>query len=286
MSKIERFKRNISAIADVLTEIGAHSVVAEYSGSGDSGDCFDILLTGADVSIVATKQVKRLIVESHYNPIANSWVENEAEEIDAGFNSAVKDLCWDAVELSGNSGWENNEGGSGSFTVTSEATAQLEHCNNFGGSNSESFELTDQFEDQVKPLIDAMNAVGVTSVAVEYEGGGDSGGVETFFADEAAMPDMPEVVGPITTWGKLPEGTYGYTTEVKAAPFISALERLLWDAVSRCGHGGWENNEGGRGSLNLNADGALNLEHTSYYEDRNSDTYTWGKEGEVEEAAT
>lgn len=55
------------------------------------------------------------------------------------FDDAIENLLYDAIELSGHSGWENNDGGGGTFIVQADATASLEHSDNFTDTVNNSY---------------------------------------------------------------------------------------------------------------------------------------------------
>jgi len=124
------FGESLAAVAAVLKVNGCSEVQGEYYGSGDSGDGFDIALTGedgheADISIDA--DVSYLVVENIWE---NGKFTPQKSTRTADFDQAVEDICFAMVSHTGNDGWENNEGGGGKVIIKADGTARLEHYNN------------------------------------------------------------------------------------------------------------------------------------------------------------
>jgi len=90
----------------------------------------------------------------------------------------------------------------------------------------------------------ALAAAGITSVAVSFDGVGDSGQIENIEAkagDEiVALPDTPVEIA----------STEYFSDEVhrRTEPLPQALESLCY-LILEAKHGGWENNEGAYGEF-------------------------------------
>lgn len=92
-------------------------------------------------------------------------------------------------------------------------------------------------------LFDALVGLGVTAVAVEFDGGGDEGQIEaiTFYRNEDKLPE-PDVQ---VEFRKLaPAGE----TEAVDLSLADAVETVTYDLLEQA-HMGWENGEGGYGDF-------------------------------------
>lgn len=116
----------------------------------------------------------------------------------------------------------------------------------------------------------ALEGHRVTSVVVIYDGYADSGGIEDFEvhgSDKALDLTIPCAIQN-AEWGR---------TELVASPqpLRKALESMAMQCVAR-EHGGWENNEGGNGSVTFNVPhGQIMVEHTENYIARNEFTHSY-----------
>lgn len=97
-------------------------------------------------------------------------------------------------------------------------------------------------------LFAAMAEAGLTLVEVEFDGAGDSGaieGVRAFAAGdaEAVVPAIPVTLSP---------AAYDPDEAERSLNLAEAVQEVAWDALAlRCG--GWENNEGGWGTVRFDA---------------------------------
>jgi hypothetical protein len=138
----------------------------------------------------------------------------------------------------------------------------------------------DILETNIQTIAQALSAVGATSATVEYAGSGDSGDSTEFHIDwpgEAGQqPD--EITLQVTSMVK-EEGSVRYLPVVieLTSDFKSAVEDVLWQAVTSAGHDGWENSEGGGGGFTVFANGHASLEHFDYVVDTVYDNRTFGK---------
>lgn len=93
-------------------------------------------------------------------------------------------------------------------------------------------------------LLGALAAAGVTSVIVNFDGGGDSGQIESIVAQagdsQIDLPDTPVELA----------RTEFHAEEITRVtmPLPEAIEAFCYD-VLESKHGGWENNEGGFGEF-------------------------------------
>lgn len=116
-------------------------------------------------------------------------------------------------------------------------------------------------------LLRALAGLGVRQVVVAYEGGGDSGDVsEVSVEPPELMPTLRAETIPLRCRiGEFQDGRYQYHTADQPMSLHQAVSDFTLDWVGDT-HGGWENNEGGSGSVTLDVmAGTLKLEHTEYF---------------------
>ena len=123
-----------------------------------------------------------------------------------------------------------------------------------------------------QPLLTALAALAITQLVVRYEGGGDSGDVseleifpETLAQANIANTLKVEQVTYHCLAGEYQDGEYRYFLQEQQSSIDSALRdfTLTWVDAH---HGGWENNDGGSGTVTINVtEGTFRLEHSEYY---------------------
>lgn len=116
----------LAQLSTVLRVAGAVSATAEYAGYGDSGNHFEIA------------------IQWPANPAGNADTteprSTTSDSLDCpDFDARFEHIVWDAVSAAGHDGWENNEGGGGTFIVHADATASLEHYDNFTDTVNNSY---------------------------------------------------------------------------------------------------------------------------------------------------
>ena len=93
-------------------------------------------------------------------------------------------------------------------------------------------------------VLDALDAAGITTVTVTFDGYGDSGQIEEITAQQGdQVVDMP--AGQVSLWSAIWNADAVSTTcmEIEAA-----VEQLCYDLL-RQSHAGWENNDGAYGDF-------------------------------------
>ena len=123
-----------------------------------------------------------------------------------------------------------------------------------------------------QPLLTALAALAITQLVVRYEGGGDSGDVSELeiFPETLTQANITNTlkVEQLTYHclaGEYQDGEYRYFLQEQQSSIDSALRdfTLTWVDAH---HGGWENNDGGSGTMTINvSEGSFRLEHTEYY---------------------
>ena len=133
------FASSLKRLAAALKEAGFSAVSGEYSGSGDSGEGFDISYTPADDE----SEDRDPPGEVTYEMVTYEWnrekrcSEDVTKERTADFESAFEDIAFLFIEkVMGHRGWEINEGGGGEVTLNAEGVLTVDHYDN-GEENSE-----------------------------------------------------------------------------------------------------------------------------------------------------
>ena len=142
-------EHNVKQIAAALRAVGAVAVTANYIGSGDEGEIYQVDVhfpeqDAADREIpkftgdleqlpvkddVSLGNVSLRLEVSRFDESSKKW-SSQTEERPFNFESAVEEVAFDAVRISGHGGWENNDGGGGTFTVFANERALLDHYDN------------------------------------------------------------------------------------------------------------------------------------------------------------
>lgn len=116
-------------------------------------------------------------------------------------------------------------------------------------------------------LMAALAGLGAESATIDYVGGGDSGEVSSLTvspSDLRASLQQATVVMRCVR-GEWRDGQYHHWPEDQSVPLAQALTDFTLDWINS-EHGGWENNDGGQGSVTiLVADNSFSQEHTEFY---------------------
>ena len=128
-----KYGASLASLATALREAGFKSVYAEYRGSGDSGESFDIGYTsekeGAD-SRAKPRNVMYTTASREYDLSLRDFVTLE-REVTSDFETAFGDVAFLYIEeVMNHRGWEINEGGGGEVSLTAEGTLNVEHYDN------------------------------------------------------------------------------------------------------------------------------------------------------------
>ncbi|CAH2902124.1 MAG: hypothetical protein PCALPYG88_5711 [uncultured Paraburkholderia sp.] len=263
----------LTHLSMVLHAAGAVSATAEYAGYGDSGDHFDIAITWPG------------------SPAGSADVTTESGSAssdglnDPDFDTQFENLVWDAVCAAGHDGWENNEGGGGTFTLFPDGTATLDHYDNVTNSNesSHAFGPDSELAAALHAIGIVLRSVGALSVTIEYDGNGDSGNVERIELQWPGAPGTPPAsiaIPGVRRGADAPPASDGEsTTDIEEYQFDDAIENLLHETIELAGHSGWENNDGGGGTLTVHAEATACLEHRDDFTDTINNSYTFGGAG-------
>ena len=123
-----------------------------------------------------------------------------------------------------------------------------------------------------QPLLTALAALGITQLVIRYEGGGDSGDVSELeiFPESLAQANIADTLKTqqLSCYylaGEYQDGEYRYFLQEQQSSIDEALRDFVLTWVD-AHHGGWENNDGGSGTMTINVtEGTFRLEHTEYY---------------------
>lgn len=116
---------NREALLAVLTKLNITDVIIRYEGGGDSGDV-------AEVTVMPESLMPQLALEQMtHRHVVTGYSDNQyhyhIEERLLSVNEALHDFALEWVDVH-HSGWENNDGGSGTVTIqVANNRFQLEH---------------------------------------------------------------------------------------------------------------------------------------------------------------
>ena len=120
------FDFNKHALAQSMRTLGSTSVAVTYSGCGDSGQIDEVGFQPADVD-EGVHQVVVAQMQYHWDAERACGV-NAPAFVEMPLSDVAEALCDTAVELAGHNGYENGDGGEGTFTLqAADACAELEH---------------------------------------------------------------------------------------------------------------------------------------------------------------
>jgi hypothetical protein len=129
------FAFNKSVLAEAMRALDLTSVTVNYSGSGDEGMINEISFQPSSTS-AGSKSVRAARVKHFWHAEAEARSVSLVFE-DANLFDLAEDLCDGAITLCGHNGYQNNDGGNGTFTLRAEdAIAELEHTDYFMESDT------------------------------------------------------------------------------------------------------------------------------------------------------
>jgi len=145
----------MAAMAAVLTLVEAPQLCIEYSGCGDSGEA-----EGVDLDWPEGTEPKSVTHAVEWMSVFHAvYGESSTFELrtkTVPFDQACEDLLNMVIEQSGHSGWENNDGGGGSMTVTAAGALTLNHFDNVTEQDHSDYEFhADDGEDEADEVLQA-----------------------------------------------------------------------------------------------------------------------------------
>jgi hypothetical protein len=120
------------------------------------------------------------------------------------------------------------------------------------------------------PVFEALRAAGITDVTVDFDGGGDSGQIESLVAFQGETPTgLPEIKVPQVS------AEWGLSDLISAEISLErAIEDLCYGYLQQT-NAGWENNDGAYGEFTFDiAEGTIELDFNARFTDSASTLYT------------
>lgn len=108
-------------------------------------------------------------------------------------------------------------------------------------------------------VFDALDAAGIATVVVSFDGYGDSGQIERLEV-EGAVDTLPAATAEIATpiWGE-------QEPQRQSMSLADAIEKLIYDFLGSA-HDGWEDNDGAYGEFTFDvADRTIRLDYNERY---------------------
>ena len=133
-------------------------------------------------------------------------------------------------------------------------------------------------------VIAALQEQGIVSVKMSYSGGGDSGDYNhPVFTNEGGEDVSPnggvERFRATRKWDQ-EEGRWVNTEISKTSATLEDVTADLMEKAVTMRHSGWENDDGGEGTVTLDVPlGALTINHGSYYTSTDWDNYSFAVDG-------
>lgn len=124
ITRAELIKPLMDALFDEMNRTGTSEVTVDYDGSGDSGAIENITPQDGLLSLETVLGNFKTVNGYRYT---DAGMEPCIQEDSHSVESAIESICYDCLERK-YSGWENNEGAFGVFTITAEdRKVRLEH---------------------------------------------------------------------------------------------------------------------------------------------------------------
>lgn len=142
-------------------------------------------------------------------------------------------------------------------------------------------QITDVVAFNKQAIIEALKPHGIVKVVVEYYGGGDSGGTEDVRleldnGETVYPPDVSVIYAEARSRYNLETRSFEVeTVSKKEKPLAAVLDEFAMHLVESH-HAGWENNDGGRGSVVFDVNSnEITVEHEEYYTESNTYSYSY-----------
>lgn len=277
---MSNIRKNVSIIAKALHRAGADSISVVYSGSGDSGSIDDVtvdwragtqnLVTSEDEAL---GDVALIVKRSQY--VDSKWEHVETTE-EFSVTDAAREVWEQAIDAAGLSGFGNNDGGSGSMTISADGQCNLSHTYNEQVADHKVTTFTQESPlwTNCQRIATVLREIGATEVEVSYEGYGDSGEINDAIVYEVEGP-YPDVL--------VMEDPHDPDSDTVEMSLPNAALDMAEAAIAEAGHTGYETDDGGSGTFIITADGVVTLDHAEYYNDTSSgSSHNFDADGEDE----
>jgi hypothetical protein len=156
--------------------------------------------------------------------------------------------------------------------TTPSLLAELQH--NAAASPEQRQHLLFEFNKQV--LLEALRLLGAKEVVATYAGSGDEGQIDEVGLQPTTLDAAQVQVQPAaerTTWDATTR-THQTDLLLDTVDLHTALCDFLDAALVVVGHDGYENGDGGQGTLTIDVgSGSVTLEHTDFYTESDTSTH-------------
>ncbi len=243
---------NVGLLCDKLKAMGGQKLTASYSGSWDSSDFirFDhdcdidlpqesMFIYDADMASEGDAPLVKIPVDKACEKVIDQILSKHHEDYTYGaggngeivfdaHNIACTVLGFDCHEVDA----DVIDSGSSSDVVVGEDEENRQAAWPSPEQNDSSGEL------KLRILFDELKYLGAKSVTVDYSGGGDSGDVGDTVCNEIDLSDNSLQFNSVNS----------LVNSGNSVSIMNALREVTFDMMSRH-HSGFENNEGGGGSV-------------------------------------
>lgn len=132
-----------------------------------------------------------------------------------------------------------------------------------------------------RPILEKLKELGIAIVEARYSGSGDCGYVDDI---DATLKDSTlftplnwgknNTIDALITKDKFIDGKYVTSCDVQSVTLECAIESLLYDWLDIT-HKGWENNDGGDGTLTINVNSeTITLQHRDFIVEYDESEYS------------
>jgi len=212
----------------------------EYHGSGDSGEIYDTTLS----------------------PVCDAKIEVQGRPV--SLVDAAAALCEEAIDHCHN-GYMNDNGGGGTITCHAQGLMEIDAYDEVlrpthtstrvkgvrEKNNEEQAAPSSQSECNavnIRRITDAMESAGIKSISVQYSGGGDSGSIDDVTISKDAPPGLHLDVWQEKVIYDQESRQWNYTWYLGSQSLIDAARNTAGSLIESH-HDGYENNDGGEGSV-------------------------------------
>lgn len=260
MNRAAEVDDNIVRLASALRTAGATSAVMRYRGSDDSGEIVECSVQWGKNHVPLVTDDEDALGELDYSfltkQLTDGKITKKLQTKSAKFFNVLIDQCWRALESKGLHGWENNDGGSGVFTVYANGYARLRHEVNMTETVESSHTIGEDFPcfDYIHSVANCLQQAGANGSYVHYYQ------AASFREIQDIAIDWPDGSDP-TRVEKLPkvvssEPVYATLLGANEVDFERAVEYLVWVAMSHVKGSKVSTARTSYGSLSIMPDGA------------------------------
>jgi hypothetical protein len=125
-------EKNKAVLLPILKAAGIVVVEVDYEGASDSGQINDVSAYTDDNEYRSLRPGRGYALPKEAVTIELANWDGSTREYTSTVDEVIRELCWDLLEQE-HAGWENNDGGRGTFTfyVGDELKIELDHVDYF-----------------------------------------------------------------------------------------------------------------------------------------------------------